>query len=178
MRINLYDILSVIGQEKTVNVQMKELQETFQGEPLRIQCKEPFDLELKHPEKDVVIVNFDVLVTVKRVCSRCLEEVVCDYDLHIERTINMARGEAYTKDELLESDEISYIEDCTLDVDMLVLDELYTKLPMNVLCKEDCKGICKVCGTNLNKSTCNCDQTVPDPRMAVFSDIFNQFKEV
>ena len=73
---------------------------------------------------------------------------------------------------------MKYVISKTLDIDRLVLDELFTIIPMNVLCKEDCKGICKVCGTNLNKSTCNCDQTVPDPRMAVFSDIFNQFKEV
>lgn len=178
MRINLYDILSAAGQEKTVNANIEELQETFQGEPLKIRCKEPFDIELRHTERDMVTVKFDIAVTVERLCSRCLEKVVCEYDLHIERTINMAKREAYTEDALLEADEISYIEDCTLDVDMLVLDELYTKLPMNVLCKEDCKGICKVCGTNLNKSTCNCDRTVPDPRMAVFSDIFNQFKEV
>lgn len=178
MRINLYDILSVVGQEKTVNTRIEELQETFQGELLKIWCKEPFDMMLRHPEKDTVAVKFDISVTVERVCSRCLEKVVCEYDLHIERTINMAKREAYADDELSEADEISYIEDCTLDVDMLVLDELYTRLPMNVLCKEDCKGICKVCGTNLNKSTCDCDQTVPDPRMAVFSDIFNQFKEV
>lgn len=177
MRINLYDILSVTGKEKTVRVQMEELQEIFQGESLRIQCKEPFDVVFMHTEKEFLTVAFDISVAVIRTCSRCLDEVVCDYDMHVERTINVEKKEAYVK-EASEKDEISYIEDCTLDVDMLILDELYTILPMNVLCKEDCKGICKVCGINLNKSTCNCDQVVPDPRMAVFSDIFNQFKEV
>lgn len=177
MRINLYDILSVAGKEMTVKVQMEELQKTFQGESLRILCNKPFDVALMHTEKGFVTVVFDTSVTVNRTCSRCLDEVVCDYDMHIERTINVEKKEAYTKD-VSERDEISYIEDCTLDVDMLILDELYTILPMNVLCKENCKGICKVCGINLNKSTCDCDQMVPDPRMAVFSDIFNQFKEV
>jgi uncharacterized protein len=106
-----------------------------------------------------------------------LGNVDCEYHLSIFRNINVAKNEAYLED-ASDADEISYIEDCNLDIDMLVLDELYTILPMNVICKEDCKGICKVCGTNLNESTCDCDQTVPDPRMAVFSDIFNQFKEV
>ena len=75
-------------------------------------------------------------------------------------------------------DENNYIAGYELDVDALIADEMVLQWPMKILCKEDCKGICKVCGTNLNKSTCDCDQTVPDPRMAVFSDIFNQFKEV
>lgn len=177
MRINLYDILSVADREMTVQIQMEELHETFQGEALKIWCEQPFDVVLKHTEKELIMVEFNTTVSVKRTCSRCIDEIVCDYDLHIKRTINVAAKEAYIA-EASEADEISYIEDCTLDVDMLVLDELYTILPMSVLCKEDCKGICKVCGINLNKSTCNCDQTVPDPRMSVFSDIFNQFKEV
>lgn len=177
MRINLYDILSVVGKEMTVKADIDFPQIDFQGEPIELTCKEPFDVSLKHTSKGIICVNCNVVLTVKRACSRCLSDVVLNYDLKINRTVNVEKKEALT-DNLNEYDEISYIEDCTLDVDLLVLDELYTVLPMSVLCKEDCKGICKVCGTNLNKSICDCDQTVPDPRMAVFSDIFNQFKEV
>lgn len=177
MKINLYDVLSVTGRELTVKADVSDLCGNFQGESLKIGSKDSFDVTITHTKKDIVTVECDVTAVVNRICSRCLDEVKCNYDLHIFRTINTAKREAYLKD-ASESDEISYIEDCTLDIDMLVLDELYTVLPMNVFCKEDCKGICKVCGINLNKSTCNCDQTVPDPRMAVFSDIFNQFKEV
>lgn len=177
MIINLYDILSVQGKELTVEANLKETQVIFQGETLKITFDKPFYIVLRHVEKDMVCVEFQAVVTVNRICSRCLGDVVCNHILDVKRTINVAKKEAYT-DDTSEYDEIGYIEDCTLDVDMLVLDELYTILPMSVLCKEDCKGICKVCGINLNKSTCNCDQTVPDPRMAVFGDIFNQFKEV
>lgn len=177
MKINLYDILSVIGKELSVEALLEDSQVIFQGEAFDITRKEPFKIRLKHTEKDIISVEFDTSITVNRTCSRCLDKVVRDYELHVMRTINVVKKEAYT-DNSLEYDEISYIEDSTLDVDRLVLDELYTILPMNVLCKEDCKGICKVCGANLNQSTCNCDQSVPDPRMSVFSDIFNQFKEV
>lgn len=175
--LNLYDVLSVVGRESINRVEVEKLQANFQGENIVVTCKQPFDVTLKHIEKDVVSVSFETEVDVIRTCSRCLEEVNCEYQLSVFRNINVANKEAYI-DDASEADEISYIEDCNLDVDMLVLDELYTVLPMNVICKDDCKGICKVCGTNLNESTCNCDQTVPDPRMAVFSDIFNQFKEV
>ncbi len=43
--------------------------------------------------------------------------------------------------------------------------------------KDDCKGICPVCGQNLNEKECGCDTFVPDPRMAVIQDIFKN-KEV
>ncbi|MDE5863901.1 MAG: DUF177 domain-containing protein, partial [Lachnospiraceae bacterium] len=170
-------VLSVAGKEMTVQAVMEDVQTDFQGESMVVRCREPFDIVLRSIDQDTLRVEADVSVTVDRSCSRCLETVVCNEDLHIERTINVAKKEAYI-DDASETDEISYIEDCTLDVDMLILDELYTAIPMNILCKEDCKGICKVCGMNLNTGICECDQTVPNPRMAVFSDIFNQFKEV
>ncbi|MCR5702050.1 MAG: DUF177 domain-containing protein [Lachnospiraceae bacterium] len=177
MIINLYDIISVAGKQQQVDVNIDGLQGDFGGEMLKIFTKEPFTLTLNHADKDTLIVKGDVSLDVTRICSRCLEEIQCEYNLSISRTVDTAKNVDYT-DDPSEADEISYIEDCNLDVDRLVLDELYTVIPMNVICKDDCLGICKVCGTNLNKSSCNCDQTVPDPRMAVFSDIFNQFKEV
>jgi len=177
MLINLYDILSVAGKEKTVKAAFTSQEISYFGETFKISADDEFDVMLRHTEKGIVSVGLSLKVKVLRACSRCLEDVTTEYLLDIARMVDVEKSEAYT-DNKEESDEISYIEDCTLDVDMLILDELYTMLPMNILCKEDCKGICKVCGTNLNKSTCGCDQTVPDPRMAVFSDIFNQFKEV
>ena len=75
-------------------------------------------------------------------------------------------------------EEQPYLQGYELDVDQLVCDELLLNLPMKVLCKEDCKGICNRCGANLNRTDCNCDRSSLDPRMSVIMDIFNQFKEV
>ena len=177
MLLNLYDVISVVGREEVVQAELGNLVSSYHGEAIKVTGKDSFEVTLKSVSKDNITVSCQVNVQMIRTCSRCLEEVECEYPLTIFRNINVAKKEAYVED-ASDADEISYIEDCNLDVDMLVLDELYTVLPMNVICKDECKGICKVCGTNLNESTCNCDQTVPDPRMAVFSDIFNQFKEV
>ena len=71
-----------------------------------------------------------------------------------------------------------YLIGFELDVDKLVYAEILVNWPMRVLCKDDCKGICKVCGMNLNKGACSCQRTELDPRMAAIQDIFNKFKEV
>ncbi|MDO5156593.1 MAG: DUF177 domain-containing protein [Eubacteriales bacterium] len=177
MLINLYETLSVVGLTKTTKADLQEQTVSFFGEDILVKGTDTFDVHCTHTEKSIVCVECSANVCVVSSCGRCLEDVSNAYQVDIKRYIDLDKQEAYT-DNKEECESISYIEDCTLDVDMLILDELYTILPMNVLCKEDCKGICKVCGTNLNKSACNCDQTVPDPRMAVFNDIFNQFKEV
>ena len=56
--------------------------------------------------------------------------------------------------------------------------EILMNWPMQVLCKEDCKGLCPSCGANLNLTTCDCDSTDLDPRMAKIRDVFSKFKEV
>jgi uncharacterized protein len=65
-----------------------------------------------------------------------------------------------------------------LNVDDLLTNEIVINWPMKVLCKPDCKGICRQCGKDLNTGTCGCDTFVPDPRMAVIKDIFDASKEV
>lgn len=72
----------------------------------------------------------------------------------------------------------SVMEGYHLNVDELINDELLLNWPMKILCREDCKGICKVCGRNLNDGECGCDDFVPDPRMAAIKDLFNADKEV
>ena len=73
---------------------------------------------------------------------------------------------------------MSFVDGSSLNVDKLILEEVIPLLPTKVLCGEDCRGLCPVCGTNLNKEECGCDRAVKDPRMAAIQDIFKNFKEV
>ena len=79
---------------------------------------------------------------------------------------------------VVELDEKNYIDGYNLDVDKLLYNEILIGWPMKILCSETCKGICNTCGQNLNKGTCNCEDTSLDPRMSVIRDVFKNFKEV
>jgi uncharacterized protein len=46
----------------------------------------------------------------------------------------------------------------------MVLDALFVSLPLLPLCREDCRGICAVCGTDLNVAPCQCQEVRVDPR--------------
>ena len=108
-------------------------------------------------------------------CNRCLENVKTDFDIQISKEVDFHKTEEERAKEL---DELNYISGYNLDVDILVYDEILIDFPMQVLCNENCKGICNVCGTNLNKGTCDCETEGMDPRMSAIRDIFNNFKEV
>ena len=106
--------------------------------------------------------------------------VVADYEVvpipvEIDEKIDMKQSDEERAREL---NEQFYVSGYNLDVDRLVGNELTLNLPMKVLCREDCKGICNRCGTNLNYGTCDCDTRSLDPRMSVIQDIFKQLKEV
>ena len=114
-------------------------------------------------------------LTVEIPCDRCLEDVEVKVTLDFKHKID-TESDAYDQSEDL--DENNYIDGYSLDVERLVYNELLVGWPTKILCSEDCKGICNVCGQNLNKGTCNCEDTGLDPRMSVIRDVFKNFKEV
>ena len=52
-----------------------------------------------------------------------------------------------------------------IDMDELVMTDVTLELPFQLLCREDCKGLCPVCGADLNETTCNCNTKQIDPRL-------------
>jgi len=95
------------------------------------------------------------------VCDRCLAEG--------ERELTLDFSEDYAKTPG-EADESSYDGDAIV-IDDLVRDTLLVAEPLRELCKSDCKGLCPVCGQNLNEGICECDAFVPDPRLAALESL-------
>jgi uncharacterized protein len=54
----------------------------------------------------------------------------------------------------------------TLDLEPVLREQLILALPPYPVCAEGCKGLCAVCGANLNERECGCDRKIPDPRWA------------
>ena len=91
-------------------------------------------------------------LTVEIPCDRCLEPVATVFELNISRiTKGNVTDESEVESEDL--DEANYIDGYTLDVDQLISSEILIGWPTKILCSEDCKGICNVCGQNLNQGT-------------------------
>lgn len=59
-----------------------------------------------------------------------------------------------------------------IDLDPILREQILLALPMNApTCREDCKGLCGMCGQNLNEQACGCDPHPPDPRFAALKHI-------
>lgn len=66
--------------------------------------------------------------------------------------------------------EIIVVKDDKLNLDELVYTNVILNLPMKHLCSESCKGLCSVCGKNLNEGDCGCDRS---GRVSPFSVLKN-----
>ncbi len=100
-------------------------------------------------------------------CARCCTE--------FHDTVSFALD--YKLAERLEredEEEFLLLEDGMLDLSEVVRSQLLTEMPYRFLCKEDCKGLCPVCGTNLNVKRCSCDTKEKDPRWSVLSSYFDE----
>ena len=86
----------------------------------------------------------EIVFCLKGQCTRCLSDA--------ERCYSCAFNEEVSDDNL---DGYQLVND-TIDLTKMVNDTILTNLPLNFLCKEDCKGICAVCGANLNDGDCKC----------------------
>ena len=135
----------------------------------------PLLLTITNKGKKVLQLEGTITLDVIIPCARCLEDVRTTLEISFDKEADMKLSEEERLDALDESD---FLNGYNLDVDKLVYGEALLNWPSRVLCKEDCKGLCKVCGQNLNRKTCNCDSTDLDPRMAKIRDIFSNFKEV
>ena len=174
----LIDLSRVLTHEgKKLNIEVEPVCESYVCEmgSFAYAEKSPVSLTITHAKDQVLRIEGNGQVAVWVPCSRCLEPVRVNFDIDIDEEVDMKLSDQERVEAL---DESSYIHGKELDTDKLLHNEILINWPMRVLCKEDCKGICSRCGANLNQGSCDCDTADLDPRMAVISDIFKNFKEV
>jgi uncharacterized protein len=106
-------------------------------------------------------------------CGRCLESYTLavseSFDLmYLPRNENAGEGEIEIEEEDLET---AFYEGDEIDLGQLMREQFYLALPMKPLCSEQCRGLCPVCGANLNQSSCNCETRWVDPRLEALKSL-------
>ncbi|HHT97002.1 MAG TPA: DUF177 domain-containing protein [Clostridiales bacterium] len=175
MIISLSDISSTSGKTSKFNVPIDIKGIENQGQFLSFIDKEPVDLVVTNIGRKKVLMEADGKVTIELFCNRCLSKIIYPMKINISKEVDLNQTD---EERIKNLDEASYIINYELDLDVLICNEIILGFPMQVLCDQDCKGICNKCGLNLNNKNCDCDNTEYDPRMLAIRDIYNEFKEV
>lgn len=171
MLVNLTDIFTSEEKNAAMEVSLEMNEVTFGNETFPICEKNPVVLSLQNEGINKAVVHAVTKVVAIFQCDRCLKDVKQTFDLDFEVRVNSPELQE-------ETEEQSFMNGYHLDVDDLIYNEMILNWPMKILCREDCKGICRVCGKDLNTGTCECDTFVPNPGLAGIKEIFNANKEV
>jgi len=105
-------------------------------------------------------------------CTRCLTPISRELDIVFD--VDFVDKELFpdNKETHLESADLDtdVIEGNELDLSQVVREQILLNIPEQVLCRDDCRGICPTCGKDLNEGDCNCGEKEIDPRWAALKD--------
>jgi uncharacterized protein len=125
-------------------------------------------------EESLLSVRLSLSASVEGKCARCLAEasLAISDDLMY---LYYLRGLELGKDTGLQSDdgympvEVDYWGR-TLDLSDQVWESLLILLPLKLLCREECAGLCPHCGADLNEGPCSCAPQESDPRFEILRE--------
>jgi uncharacterized protein len=99
-------------------------------------------------------------------CARCLAEIGLDLQLEVcELFLSPGGGPVAGADDAYE------VDGTTIDLEPMLRDALTLSLPLNPLCRPDCKGLCPLCGSDLNHVSCDCVVEEKDPRWSALDEL-------
>jgi uncharacterized protein len=106
-----------------------------------------------------ILLQVDFKAQISLECVRCLTNFQQYLDINF--TELYAFSQRYVTDSGLLMPETGVI-----DLNPILREYILLEIPISPLCRPDCKGLCPICGNNLNESTCTHDEDVVDPRLA------------
>lgn len=163
----LFELKSVFqneGEEKQVNYKLDIADIDIDGVfPFRT----PIDVTATAKNRaSLVSLTIRACFSYSRSCDRCSTDFTREMDMLFEHKLAQA---------LVDDGNDDYIEtpDFKLELDDIVISDILLSLPQKNLCKDDCKGLCQICGKNLNEGDCSCDKREIDPRLEMLKQFMD-----
>ena len=106
-------------------------------------------------------------------CSRCAEPLTEHLEIPFEDVFVSVAEEPREKDLEVEGADLDeqLVEGNEVDLTEIIREQILLNLPEQLLCKEDCQGLCPQCGANRNLLDCDCGKEDVDPRWAALKNL-------
>ncbi len=136
-----------------------------QGESVNFSGPVVIDVVIDNTGKHLVVEG-KASGKLKLACSRCLDFFEYSFEVPVK--------EVYTAAPEEDADEAVSFTGDFLDISPEITKSIIMHLPMKALCREECRGLCPVCGINLNERQCRCAGKDIAPRLNVLKKYFEQ----
>jgi len=165
MKISVGDLLKDIFKQKEIN--LSETIKDFEIAGDEIKLISPVTLKgIIANESGILKLDGILRLELELKCNRCLKEFKTEISLKI--------NECFSNAESIPEDSYKFSGN-DIDLTEMLTDVIITNMPMKILCKEDCKGLCNYCGSNLNHKECSCKNEAYDPRLEKLRQLKNNF---
>ena len=116
----------------------------------------------------VLVMTGDITTCIHGTCDRCAEDFHRDIHFPIDVVLVTEMANEENEDEW-----VFPLEGDSADLEDIVRTVFVLNMDSKLLCKEDCKGLCCRCGTNLNEGPCSCQKEL-DPRFAALKQLLEK----
>ena len=157
--VNLHELPRRAGEMRAYGLDFK-LEETIGTPMLAIKAGESMLIEFKAESvSDGVLISGQVKSKAKGECGRCLDEIERDVSEEFRELFlyESRKGED-------EEDELFALDGDIADIETAIRDAVVLTMPINPLCKPDCKGLCSECGERWEKLAPDHTHEKIDPR--------------
>ena len=117
-------------------------------------------------QSGVVTLEMSVSAIFISQCGRCLKDFRMPFEFCTKKLVRRETEEDF--EDVIYTDAGMFV-----DITEEIRTQIYFEFPTKPLCDEDCKGLCPVCGCDLNEKSCSCDSRTIDPRLAVLKNLFD-----
>ena len=117
-----------------------------------------------------ILVECSIETEVTVNCNRCLQPV--HFSMHLGVIEEFLEEKAESRQDKASEKDYNTYKGSILDIRNVIEENILLNVPMKTLCSDACKGICSICGADLNVSECSCIHEDIDPRMEKLRDWF------
>ncbi len=145
MKINLKQLFSIVGESRDIayTISTDELSD-IRGRSFA----SPVEVKGRiYNRAGVVYLEYSVDMTLLITCDRCLKELERAYHYDFDHIVVPSANS--------DNDEYIVADGESIELNEIAVTDLLLQLPTKNLCKYDCKGLCMICGCDLNESTCD-----------------------
>ena len=131
---------------------------------------EPLEVEVRYYRAgEEIYFEGRYSTVVEGTCGRCVESFTLPVAAPFEFVLTRAQPTDAAQELHTDDLALSFYSGDEIDVAPLIGEQLLLALPTRAVCREDCRGLCPSCGTNLNTDPCACKPAPADPRLAVLA---------
>ncbi len=137
------------------------------------------DFVLTHKNRDLHI-GGRVRTILRCRCARCASEFEQEVAARFELSYLPQPAGAKENEEIelrYDDMDIGFYDGVRFDVDLMVAEQIELSLPMKLVCREECRGLCYRCGRDLNEGPCGCVPDERDPRLSVLLEFRKKMNE-